>query len=202
MKNRGLHKGSNVTSRELVDGRNSSAMPDTESGVADVDEPAEVLQSASAAKPFLPLRRSAMDSLARREHSYVELQRKLRLKYPDAPHNEIDFQLGRLRDQGLQSDARFVESYVRYRKSRGFAYLHIRSDLLGRGVSESLIESNLFEDDDDWLPMAEALVQKRLLGQSDLSFGSKPHLRLLRFLESRGLPPRVTRRALDAKFTR
>lgn len=202
MKNRGLHKGSNVTSRELVDGRNSSAMPDTESDVADVDEPAEVLQSASAAKPFLPLRRSAMDSLARREHSYVELQRKLRLKYPDAPHNEIDFQLGRLRDQGLQSDARFVESYVRYRKSRGFAYLHIRSDLLGRGVSESLIESNLFEDDDDWLPMAEALVQKRLLGQSDLSFGSKPHLRLLRFLESRGFPPRVTRRALDAKFTR
>ena len=177
-------------------------MPDTESGVADVDEPAEVLQSASAAKPFLPLRRSAMDSLARREHSYVELQRKLRLKYPDAPHNEIDFQLGRLRDQGLQSDARFVESYVRYRKSRGFAYLHIRSDLLGRGVSESLIESNLFEDDDDWLPMAEALVQKRLLGQSGLSFGSKPHLRLLRFLESRGFPPLVTRRALDAKFTR
>ena len=202
MTNRGLHKGSNVTSRELVDGRNSSAMPDTESGVADVDEPAEVLQSASAAKPFLPLRRSAMDSLARREHSYVELQRKLRLKYPDAPHNEIDFQLGRLRDQGLQSDARFVESYVRYRKSRGFAYLHIRSDLLGRGVSESLIESNLFEDDDDWLPMAEALVQKRLLGQSDLSFGSKPHLKLLRLLESRGFPPRVTRRALDAKFTR
>ena len=145
-------------------------MPDTESGVADVDEPAEVLQSASAAKPFLPLRRSAMDSLARREHSYVELQRKLRLKYPDAPHDEIDFQLGRLRDQGLQSDARFVESYVRYRKSRGFAYLHIRSDLLGRGVPQSLIESNLFEDDDDWLPMAEALVQKRLLGQSDFVF--------------------------------
>jgi regulatory protein len=170
--------------------------------VADDAKPVEVLQSASAAKPLLPLRRSAMDSLARREHSYVELQRKLRLKYPDAPHDEIDLQLGRLRDQGLQSDARFVESYVRYRKSRGFAYLHIRSDLLGRGVSESLIERNLFEDDDDWLPMAEALVEKKLLGESDLSFGSKPHLKLLRFLESRGFPPRVTRRALDAKFTR
>ena len=202
MTNRGLRAGSNVTSRDRADGVNPSATPDTEFGVADDAGPAEVLQAASAVKPLLPLRRSAMDSLARREHSYVELQRKLRLKYPDAPHNEIDFQLGRLRDQGLQSDARFVESYVRYRKSRGFAYLHIRSDLLGRGVSESLIESNLFEDDDDWLPMAEALVQKRLLGQSDLSFGSKPHLKLLRFLESRGFPPRVTRRALDAKFTR
>ena len=202
MTNRGLRAGSNVTSKDRADGVNPSATPDTESGVADDAGPVEVLQAASAVKPLLPLRRSAMDSLARREHSYVELQRKLRLKYPDAPHNEIDFQLGRLRDQGLQSDARFVESYVRYRKSRGFAYLHIRSDLLGRGVSESLIESNLFEDDDDWLPMAEALVQKRLLGQSDLSFGSKPHLRLLRFLESRGFPPRVTRRALDAKFTR
>lgn len=202
MTNRGLRAGSNVTSKDRADGVNPSATPDTESGVADDAGPVEVLQAASAVKPLLPLRRSAMDSLARREHSYVELQRKLRLKYPDAPHDEIDFQLGRLRDQGLQSDARFVESYVRYRKSRGFAYLHIRSDLLGRGVSESLIESNLFEDDDDWLPMAEALVQKRLLGQSDLSFGSKPHLKLLRFLESRGFPPRVTRRALDAKFTR
>ena len=202
MKNRGPRAGSNVTSKERADGVNPSATPDTESGVADGADPVEVLQSASAAKPLLPLRRSAMDSLARREHSYVELQRKLRLKYPDATHDEIDFQLSRLRDQGLQSDARFVESYVRYRKSRGFAYLHIRSDLVGRGVSESLIESNLFEDDDDWLPMAEALVQKRLLGESDLSFGSKPHLKLLRFLESRGFPPRVTRRALDAKFTR
>ena len=191
-----------MTSKERADGVNPSATPDTESGVADGADPVEVLQSASAAKPLLPLRRSAMDSLARREHSYVELQRKLRLKYPDAPHDEIDLQLGRLRDQGLQSDARFVESYVRYRKSRGFGYLHIRSDLLGRGVLESLIESNLFEDDDDWLPMAEALVQKRLLGEPDLSFGSKPHLKLLRFLESRGFPPRVTRRALDAKFTR
>ena len=125
-----------------------------------------------------------MDSLARREHSFVELQRKLRIKYPDAPVDEIDAQLGRLREQGLQSDARFVESYVRYRKSRGFAYLHIRSDLLGRGVSESLIEANLFEDDDDWLPMAEALVEKKLLGESDLCFGSKSHLRLLRFLDA------------------
>lgn len=202
MTNRGLRAGSNVTSKELADGVNPSATPDTESGVADDAKPVEVLQSVSAAKPLLPLRRSAMDSLARREHSYVELQRKLRLKYPDAPHDEIDLQLGRLRDQGLQSDARFVESYVRYRKSRGFAYLHIRSDLLGRGVSESLIERNLFEDDDDWLPMAEALVKKRLQGEADLSFGSKPHLKLLRFLESRGFPPRVTRRALDAKFTR
>ncbi|MDC0934038.1 regulatory protein RecX [Gammaproteobacteria bacterium] len=202
MTNRGLRAGSNVTSKELADGVNPSATPDTESGVADDAKPVEVLQSVSAAKPLLLLRRSAMDSLARREHSYVELQRKLRLKYPDAPHDEIDLQLGRLRDQGLQSDARFVESYVRYRKSRGFAYLHIRSDLLGRGVSESLIERNLFEDDDDWLPMAEALVKKRLQGEADLSFGSKPHLKLLRFLESRGFPPRVTRRALDAKFTR
>lgn len=202
MTNRGLRAGSNVTSKELADGVNPSATPDTESGVADDAKPVEVLQSVSAAKPLLPLRRSAMDSLARREHSYVELQRKLRLKYPDAPHDEIDLQLGRLRDQGLQSDARFVESYVRYRKSRGFAYLHIRSDLLGRGVSESLIERNLFEDDDDWLPMAEALVKKRLQGEADLSFGSKLHLKLLRFLESRGFPPRVTRRALDAKFTR
>lgn len=170
--------------------------------VNDAAESAERTEGGARAQSAPPLRRFAMDSLARREHSFVELQRKLRTKYPDASFEEIDAQLGRLRDQGLQSDARFAESYVRYRKSRGFAYHHIRSDLLGRGVSESLIEANLFEDDEDWLPMAEALVEKKLLSECDLSFGSKSHLRLQRFLDARGFPPRVTRRALDARFTR
>ncbi len=153
----------------------------------------------------IKIRRAAMDSLARREHSYAELARKLLTKFadnPDVDRESIDEQLSRLRDQGLQSDTRFAEAYVRYRKTRGFSYLHIRADLLGRGVSEALIEAYLFEDDEDWLAMAESLVEKRLRSDDDRRFGGKAHLKLTRFLESRGFTQATIRRVLDAKFLR
>jgi len=113
----------------------------------------------------------------------------------------IDEQLLRLRDEGLQSDARFTESFVRYRKTRGFAYQHIKADLLGRGVRGDLIEESLLIDDPDWADMAEALVTKRLLGVSDRQFGGKTHRKLVRFLESRGYPRAIIRGVLDSKFS-
>lgn len=113
----------------------------------------------------------------------------------------IDEQLSRLRDEGLQSDARFTESFVRYRKTRGFAYQHIRADLLGRGVRGDLIEESLLIDDPDWADMAEALVTKKLLGVSDRQFGGKTHRKLVRFLESRGYPRAIIRGVLDSKFS-
>lgn len=113
----------------------------------------------------------------------------------------IDEQLSRLRDEGLQSDARFTESFVRYRKTRGFAYQHIRTDLLGRGVRGDLIEESLLIDDPDWADMAEALVTKKLLGVSDRQFAGKTHRKLVRFLESRGYPRAIIRGVLDSKFS-
>lgn len=113
----------------------------------------------------------------------------------------VDEQLSRLRDEGLQSDARFTESFVRYRKTRGFAYQHIRADLLGRGVRGDLIEESLLIDDPDWADMAEALVTKKLLGVSDRQFGGKTHRKLVRFLESRGYPRAIIRGVLDSKFS-
>ena len=113
----------------------------------------------------------------------------------------IDEQLSRLRDEGLQSDARFTESFVRYRKTRGFAYQHIKADLLGRGVRGDLIEESLLIDDPDWVDMAEALVTKKLLGVSDRQFGGKTHRKLVRFLESRGYPRAIIRAVLDSKFS-
>jgi SOS response regulatory protein OraA/RecX len=67
------------------------------------------------------LRRAAMDCLARREHSFYELQQKLTKKFPDTDPELLHTIADKLRVEGLQSDARFAESYVRYRKSRGFA---------------------------------------------------------------------------------
>lgn len=143
------------------------------------------------------LRRAAMDYLARREHSLFELLQKLTKKFPETDSELLLEVLEVLKSENLQSDERFTESYVRYRKSRGFAYLHIRGDLSARRVNETLISKHLLIDDELWQITADQLVEKKLRNQGPLSFGSKLHRKLGRFLESRGFSPLESRKALD-----
>lgn len=138
-----------------------------------------------------------MDCLARREHSHFELQRKLRLKFPELESSLIHSVLVALREEGLQSDTRFVESFIRYRKSRGFGYLHIKADLQTRGVSEQLLATRLFADDADWEEIASALIERKLPAREALVFASREHRRLLRFLASRGFTQDLIRRLID-----
>ncbi len=81
-----------------------------------------------------------MDFLARREHSHYELQQKLAAKFPDADHSVLLSAIERLRQENLQSDERFTEAFIRYRKSRGFGMRHIQQDLKLRGVDDRLLE--------------------------------------------------------------
>tara|TARA_B110000858_G_scaffold112419_2_gene128588 strand:+ start:5709 stop:6272 length:564 start_codon:yes stop_codon:yes gene_type:complete len=143
------------------------------------------------------LRRAAMDYLARREHSLFELEQKLNKKFPEAEAKLLLEVLEALKSENLQSDERFTESYIRYRKSRGFAYLHIKADLAGRRVSDSLIAKHLLIDDEDWQLKAEQLVAKKLHHQAPLSFGSKLHRKLARFLKSRGFVATDIHKALE-----
>ncbi|MFT4861642.1 MAG: regulatory protein [Pseudohongiellaceae bacterium] len=136
-----------------------------------------------------------MDFLARREHSFYELQQKLLRKFPDVEHGRVDSVIARLRDESLQSDERFVEAYVRYRRNRGFGNLHIKSDLASRRVDESLIDSYLIEDD-SWDEMVQLLIAKKLAGVQTLEYGSKPHRKLVNFLHSRGFTHDQVRKGL------
>lgn len=138
-----------------------------------------------------------MDYLARREHSLFELFQKLSKKFSETDKALLSEVLEALKSENLQSDERFAESYVRYRKSRGFAYLHIRADLAGRRVSESLIAKYLLTDDEHWQHTAEQLVEKKLRFQSPPSYGSKSHRKLTRFLHARGFSSEQIRKALE-----
>jgi regulatory protein len=142
------------------------------------------------------LRRAAMDFLARREHSQRELQDKLTRRYPDAEPQLREQVIAELAAEGLQSDARFTEAWIRYRKSKGFGYRHIRGDLESRGLSAAVIEQYLFADDEDWQEMACSLVNRKLKSDS-LKFGGKEHRRLLRFLQSRGFAHGEIRQSLQ-----
>ena len=143
------------------------------------------------------LRRAAMDYLARREHSFFELMQKLSKKFPEAEGELLLEVLEALKSENLQSDERFTEAYVRYRKSRGFAYSHIKGDLNSRRVSDSLIVKHLLVDDEDWQQTAEQLVVKKLRHQEPPSYGSKLHRKVTRFLESRGFASTEIRKALE-----
>ena len=93
------------------------------------------------------LRRAALDYLARREYSFYELNKKLYSKFPTFEVGIILDVVRALRAENLQSDERFVESYSRYRKSRGFGYKHIRHSLCQKKVEHHVIEQYLVADD-------------------------------------------------------
>ncbi|MEY3033120.1 MAG: hypothetical protein RLZZ622_1595 [Planctomycetota bacterium] len=132
------------------------------------------------------LRRAAMDCLARREHSYFELKQKLQLKFPERDSEEIRLELERLRAENLQSDRRFVDAFVRARKSRGYGFQIIREELRQRFVAEELIAEFLINDDEEWNEVLDQLIHRRVPASSAIQFGSREHLRLVRFLRGRG----------------
>lgn len=131
-----------------------------------------------------------MDFLARREHSFYELQQKLQKKYPDADVNMIVTVLDVMQNEDLQSDERFAENFSRYRKSRGFGYRHIHADLVSRKVDILVIEKHLFEDDEQWEHLLQSQIDKRVQPDDRFEFGSKQHRRLSSWLESRGFSNR------------
>lgn len=138
------------------------------------------------------IRRAAMNLLARREHEHVELARKLRLRGADAEMIEVE--LLRLADDGLLSEERYLESYIRSRANAGRGPMRIREELSQRGLSRELIEQALSEAEVDWQTQLQDLWQRRFAGQvADLKEKAKQG----RFLAQRGYAVDAIRRLLD-----
>jgi len=130
----------------------------------------------------LQARKKAMDYLARREHARVELLDKLRRFGfdPDVAAAAVT----QLVDDGLQSDQRFVEAFIRSRIDQGKGPLKIRADLRGRGISAGLIDAGLVEADQDWHELARE-VRARKFGSGRIG-DFREKTRQMRFLQSRG----------------
>ena len=124
----------------------------------------------------------AVRLLARREHSRRELRLKLEARGFDAA--AITPALDELERQGLLSEARFVESYVRSRREKGFGPLRIGAELREKGVSGALIDRHLDPDDPEWLSRARALHARRY--PEGVTGDRKELARRLRFLTGRG----------------
>ena len=137
--------------------------------------------------------RRALGLLARRDHSRAELLAKLvRSGHERA---EAEHAVEDLARQGLVSDSRFAEAFVRSRIERGGGPLRIRRDLEARGVERSTVERLLDPDDEAWEARARGAREKR--------FGAAPPgerseaARQARFLLGRGFTHRQVRRAIE-----
>ena len=123
----------------------------------------------------------ALRLLARRDHSRLELTRKL-LKKAFSP-DLIEAVLDQLVKKDWQSDLRFSESYVRTCTARGDGMLKIQMRLRDKGVSETIIQQVVPTNSDFWqIQLTDKWDKKRLSAKTDI----KALARNIRFLQSRG----------------
>ena len=126
------------------------------------------------------VRRAAMDLLARREHGRKELKQKLSRRFKDS--TVVEEQIARLTEEGLQSDERLAESFVRFRIGRGQGPLKILNELRRKGIDESLARESVEDADVDWLQLARDVHDRRFGDHIDDHEVS----RRVRFLQQRG----------------
>ncbi|NML26271.1 recombination regulator RecX [Zoogloea dura] len=136
------------------------------------------------------LHERALRCLAQREHSRVELARKL-----DGlgSEDEVKTELDRLAELGLLSDARFADAYVRAKASR-FGASRLRLELSRRGVPAELI-GEAIEDNcgDSELERARDVTRRKFAGAPA---DQREWARQARFLQGRGFSTEIIRRVL------
>ena len=118
-----------------------------------------VVREAGEQQESAKARRAALRLLAQREHGWTELEGKLLAKeFPAATVAEV---LPALRDEGLQSDARFAAALVRRRIDRGYGPAYIRQELRRRQVREDLAAAQLNQPDEYWAEVAQRALAKK-----------------------------------------
>lgn len=139
-------------------------------------------------------REVALGLLARREHSKRELIIKLRAR--GCPEKIITQVVDQLAAEGMQSDARFAESFVRSRIDRGRGPLRIRAELIERGIEDDLIAEALLQYEDWWRDLALEAYNKRY-GEDRPSGDIVERSRRSMFLQRRGFTADQIRYAIE-----
>jgi regulatory protein len=136
------------------------------------------------------LRKKAMDLLALREHSAQELHRKLTAREFD--EDEINAVIRELQADGLQSDIRFTEAYVRQRFKAGLGPLKIRFELRQKGVDDAITETLLEPLSGRWDDSMEKQRVRRF-GEA-IPQDHPERMKQARFLQNRGFSPEAVMR--------
>ncbi|MEJ2309903.1 MAG: regulatory protein RecX [Gammaproteobacteria bacterium] len=127
--------------------------------------------------------------LADREHSRLELRRKLLAL--DYDPGIVEEALQNLEKQGLLSDERFTEQYINVLKRKGFGPLRMRALLRERGINDTMIHAWVDNRDDEWRHVMIESARRKFGHRQDEDFKHKA--RVARFLEYRGFPGHMIR---------
>ena len=152
-------------------------------------------------------RRAMMNILARREHSAHELRQKAKdkliaqsQKLPASEHldyhliNDIaDDALLQLQQDGLQSDERFTEIFIRARSEQLYGPQRIRAELHQKGVSHELIEQQMQESGVDWAWSLQLALDKKCLS-NPATLDMAEQRKLMAYLARRGFDENDVRR--------
>jgi regulatory protein len=132
------------------------------------------------------IRRAAMDLLARREHSFQELSTKLSRRFRDRDliSDLIDDQIRLLAAENLQSDQRYVASFIRSRVAKRQGPLRISMDLSQKGISKTLVSQVFEEEAFDWCSMIKSLSESKYGNTQPQD--EKEKAKRIRFFQYRG----------------
>jgi len=140
------------------------------------------------------VRSRAIRLLAGREHSRLELSRKLAAR--DYPADVIETVLAGLERDGLLDEARLVDAYVAGRLAKGFGPLRIRLELREKGLPDDLVEPHVDLGDKHCMALLRTAHDRRFGAEAPID--ARDRAKRGRFLEYRGFPPRLIARLLDS----
>jgi len=138
-------------------------------------------------------RNLALQWLARREHSSVELHNKLLEK---GCASDVAAQVvGRLKAERLLSDERFVEALVAARRRRGQGPLRVEQELEKKGIPKDLAAQWLDSRGRDWITLLKDVRRKKFGTKQPESYAERA--KQARFLRYRGFTPDQIRQVLN-----
>ncbi len=143
-------------------------------------------------KDYQRARLSAMNMLARREQSRKELENKLGTRFEADVINRV---LDDLKSEGLQSDQRFLESFVSSRINRGQGPLKISYELRNKGIAVEAIADQLEPYAENWLEIAKDVLERKFGEEPPADY--KERQKRQRFIASRGFPNDVCYKLFD-----
>ena len=141
------------------------------------------------------VRRATMNMLARREYSRYEILVKLTRRFGDNP-KLFEQEVGKLTDEGLQSDRRLAEAFIRAKTNRGRGPVKIKMELRAKQVDEETISIALEECGVDFTALAQSVAIRKFGGElckvADMetlgiqALDIKVKARISRFMQQRG----------------
>ena len=142
------------------------------------------------------IRIAAMDLLTGREYSRAELATKLNKKFDN--HSAIEQVLVQISDEGLQSDKRFAEAFIRSRLYRGHGLARLRQDIRQKAVADDLVAQALEDADINWFELAKDVAQRKFGDRQ--AADQREKAKRMRFMQYRGFNYEQIKYALSSSL--